>query len=248
MKDKPRVAVFSFTSCEGCQLQIVNMEDELLEVADAIELVSFREAMDPTGKDYDIAFVEGAITRESEVPVLKEIRRKADTVVAMGACASTAGVNAMKNQFTPEENLREVYGDAAEYYDTSEARPLDEVIDVDYYIRSCPMDRSEFVQVVTSLLLGRKPYDPNYAVCVECRMKENECVYDLDTNEICLGPVTRAGCGALCPDFGSACIGCRGLIDQANIEAMMDVMGKHGLDDEEAERRLRMFNSRKRVK
>ncbi len=245
MRPKPRVGIFSFTSCEGCQLQIVNMEEELLDVAGAIELVTFREAMDPTGRDYDIAFVEGAITRESEIPVLKEIRRKADTLVAMGACASTAGVNAMKNAFTSEENLREVYGDEAQYYDTIEARALDEVVEVDHYIRSCPMDRSEFVQVVTSLLLGRRPYDPNFAVCVECRMKENVCVYDLDTDEICLGPVTRAGCGALCPAFGSACIGCRGLFEQANLDSMMDVMTRHGIDEREGKRRIRMFNARK---
>ncbi|MFO8059274.1 MAG: NADH:ubiquinone oxidoreductase [Bacillota bacterium] len=247
MKRRPRVGIFSFTSCEGCQLQIVNiMEEHLLDVVDAIELVTFREAMDPAGKDYDIAFVEGAITRESEIPVLKEIRKKADTLVAMGACATTGGVNAMKNALSPEENLRAVYGDSAQYYDTIEARALDEVVEVDYYIRSCPMDRSEFIQVVTSILMGREPYDPNFAVCVECQMRGNPCVYDLDTDEICLGPVTRAGCGALCPGFGSACIGCRGFIEQANFDAMIEIMKAHGMDEEEAEKRLRVFNARRR--
>ncbi len=241
---KPRVGIFSFSSCEGCQLQIVNLQEQLLDIAGAIELVTFREAMDPVGHEYDIAFVEGSITRESEVPVLEEIRRKADVLVAMGACASTGGINAIKNEMSPEENLREVYGEGAGHYDTIPTRAIDEVVHVDHYLRGCPIDRSEFAQLVTSLLLGKEPYDPNFAVCVECRMKENVCVYDLDTDEICLGPVTRAGCAARCPSFRSACAGCRGFFEQANIDSMVQIMTQHGLTEEEARRRLRMFNTK----
>lgn len=239
---KPKVGIFSFSSCEGCQLQIINMEDDLLDIVNAVELVTFRGAMDPIDSNYDIAFVEGSITRESEIPVLQEIRRKADILVAMGACAATGGVNAMKNEFSPEDNLDEVYGNDADYYDTIETHAVDDVVEVNYYARSCPMEREEFARLVTSLLLGKNPYDPNFAVCVECRMNENVCVYDLDTDEFCLGPVTRAGCDALCPSFGSACIGCRGLFDQANIGSMIDVMVEYGIDKEEARKRLKMFN------
>jgi len=240
---KPRVGIFSFSSCEGCQLQILNMENELLDIVGAVDLVTFREAMDPVDRDYDIAIVEGSITRESEIPVLEEIRRKADVLVALGACATTAGVNAMKNKFSPDENLQEVYGDAAEYYDTIPARGLDEVVDVDYYIHGCPIDRTDFAQTVTSLLLGKRPYAPNFPVCVECRLKENVCVYDRDDGEICLGPVTRAGCSAVCPSYGSACIGCRGFVDQANFDSLIEVMVEHGIDEEEAIKKLRMFNT-----
>lgn len=240
---KPKVGFFSFTSCEGCQLQVLNMEEQLLDIAGAIDLVTFREAMDPIDSDYDIAFVEGSISRESEITVLREMRRKADVVVALGACAASGCVNAIKNRFDSEENLREVYGDAARYYDTIDARPIDQVVNVDFYLRTCPITREEFARLFTSLLLARRPYDPNFAVCVECRMEENVCVYDMDAGEFCMGPVTRAGCGALCPTYGSSCIGCRGFMDQANFDSMVQVMQDHGMAREDAVNRLKMFNA-----
>ena len=240
---KPKVGFFSFTSCEGCQLQVLNLEEQLLDIAGAVDLVTFREAMDPIDRDYDIAFVEGSISRESEKVVLEEIRSKADVVVALGACAASGCVNAIKNHFTSEENLREVYGESARYYDTIDARPIDAVVAVDYYLRTCPITREEFLRLFTSLLLARQPYDPNFAVCVECRLAENICVYDTDEGEFCMGPVTRAGCGALCPGFGSACIGCRGFIEQANFESMLQVMEDYGMPREDAVNRLKMFNA-----
>ncbi len=241
---KPRVGIFSLSSCEGCQLQILNMEEELLDLVQAIDLVSFREAMDPISGEYDIALVEGAVTRESEIPVLQEIRRKADVLVAMGACAAAAGVIGLRNLRSPEENLRRVYGEHPDVADdVTVARPLDEVVEVDYYIRSCPIDRDEFLHLIKSLLMGKEPYDPNYPVCVECRIDENVCLYDLNDGEFCQGPVTRAGCGALCPGFGSACMGCRGLVDDANVESMIDIMVEAGIDEREARRRLELFHA-----
>jgi len=242
---KPRVGVFSFTSCEGCQLQIVNLEDDILDLVEAIDLVTFREAMDPIGTYYDIAFVEGSITRESEIPILKEIRRKAKIVIANGACASTGGISGMKNQFTAEEVLKDVYGENGKYFDTIPSRGIDQVVKTDYYLRSCPVDKPRLVHLIKSLLLNKPPYDPDYPVCVECRMKENVCVFDL--GEVCMGPVTRAGCGALCPSFGSACLGCRGFVEDANIASLVEVMQERGLSQEDAKKKLLMFNAARGV-
>ncbi len=240
---KPKVGFFSFTSCEGCQLQVLNMEEQLLDIAGAVDLVTFREAMDPIDGDYDVAFVEGSISRESEITVLREIRRKAGVLVALGACAASGCVNAIKNRFTPEENLHEVYAEGARHFDTIDVKPLDQVVSVDHYLRTCPITREEFARLFTSLLLPRRPYDPNFAVCVDCRIAENVCVYDMDEGEYCMGPVTRAGCGALCPTFESSCIGCRGFIDQPNFASMIKVMEDYGMPREDAIGRLKMFNA-----
>ncbi len=241
---KPRVGVFSLTSCEGCQLQILNMEEDLLDLVEVIDLVSFREAMDPISDEYDIAFVEGAVTRGSEIPVLREIRRKADVLVAMGACATSGGVIGLRNLRSPGESIDEVYGDNTEVADdVIEVRPLDDVVEVDHYIRSCPIDRDEFTHVVTSLLLGRFPYDPSFPVCVECRMQENLCLYDGDDEEFCQGPITRAGCGALCPGLGSACVGCRGTVPDANIPVMIRIMSEAGLNETEACRQMGLYGT-----
>ncbi|MFH1007520.1 MAG: NADH:ubiquinone oxidoreductase, partial [Candidatus Latescibacterota bacterium] len=159
--------------------------------------------------------------------------------VALGACAATGGINAMRN-FTPiDEVKRIVYGDQADWYETAEVRPIDAVIRVDYYVRGCPIDKGEFLKVTQALLLGKKPDIPNYPVCVECKMRENTCMFDLETT--CLGPVTRAGCDARCPSNGSGCEGCRGLVGDPNTNAHKEVLQKHGLLVEEVLNEFRLF-------
>lgn len=224
---KPKLGFFDFTGCEGCQLEVINFETELVELLEQVDIVNFREAMQEKGEDYQIAFIDGAITTESEISRIKKIREQAKILVAMGACACLGGVNCLKNFRPMEENLRIVYGDSAKYYDTIPARPVSAVVNVDYELPGCPMNRDEFLKLAKALLLGKKPQLPNHPVCVECKMAGNVCVFD--KGEFCLGPVTRAGCNAICINSGRRCWGCRGLIDDPNVNSEKEILQKHGL-------------------
>lgn len=236
---KPKIAFFDFACCEGCQLQVVNLEAEMLDVIGAVDIVQFREAMTEKTDDYAIAFVEGSITREKDIPRLKKIREQAAVLVALGACATIGGVNCLKN-FQPLDNVRKyVYGDKADWYETFAARPIDAVVPVDYYIHGCPIHKDEFVKVTKALLMGKKPEIPSYPVCVECKKAGNVCVFELGIK--CLGPVTRAGCGAWCPSYRDNCIGCRGLVPDPNANAEKEVLQKYGLTVEQAIGQFRIF-------
>jgi sulfhydrogenase subunit delta len=239
---KPKVAFFDFACCEGCQLTVVDSLQTHLELVEAVEIVQFREAMTEKGEDYQIAFIEGSCTRLEDEERLKQIRAQADIVVALGACAHTAGVNALKNRQASLQDVREyVYGDRWQWYDTYPARPISAVIRVDAIIPGCPIDRFEFIDVVKKVLLGKKPSIPDYPLCVECKLKENVCMYDRGGN--CLGPITRAGCDAICPTYGDGCEGCRGLIPNPNQNAMKDILMKAGLTVEQLMAKMTMFNA-----
>lgn len=239
---KPRVAFFDFSSCEGCQLDALNLTpEELLDLIAAVDIVNFREAMSERSEDYDIAFVEGSITRESEIPRLEKIRKQAKILVAFGACASIGGVNCLKNHMPMDEALEIVYGKDAKNYDTIPARPLSAVVPVDYSILGCPPVTAEFIKVVKALLLGKKPDIPTYPVCVECKMAGNICAFERAM--FCLGPVTRAGCKAICVSSGRHCWGCRGLVAEPNLESEKEVLQKYGLTVEQATERFKMYNT-----
>lgn len=236
---KPRVAFFDFASCEGCQLQVYNLEEDLLKVLDAVEVVTWREAMKGNSDDYDIAFVEGSILRQSDELRLRQIRRNAKILVALGACATIGGINNIKN-FQEQEAVRKfVYGNKALDYETYPARPLKAVVPVDFEIHGCPITRKEFTTVLKALLLGKKPEIPNYPVCVECKMAQNICVFE--KGKTCMGPVTRAGCEACCVTEGSICWGCRGLVDDPNIHAQVEVLAKYGLSVEDILRKFQLY-------
>ncbi len=238
---KPKVAFFDFTSCEGCQLTVVDSLQTHLDLLEVVEIVQFREAISERGEDYAIAFVEGSITRESDEERLKKIREQAAVLVALGACAHIGGVNAIKNLAPLDEVRKYVYGDKAEWYATYAARPLSAVVKVDAFIPGCPIDREEFIRVVTAMLLGKKPPIPDYPLCVECKLKENVCVFH--KGGFCLGPITRAGCGAICPTYGDGCEGCRGNISNPNRDSMKTVLAEHGLTTEGVMARMTMFNA-----
>lgn len=236
---KPKVAFFSFTCCEGCQLIVLTLEEHLLDLINLIDIVSFREAMNKISDEYDIAFVEGSISRNSEIERIKEIREKAGVVISLGACSSTGGINCLKNQYEMDKVKDIVYGNMADKFDTIPARPVDAVIKVDYKIHGCPIDREEFVEVTKALLLGKKPPVPEYPVCVECQMRENVCLFE--KGEICLGPLTRAGCKAICPTYNDGCTGCRGLIDDPNLSSHKNLLTEHGLSVEDAISQYMLF-------
>jgi sulfhydrogenase subunit delta len=238
---KPKVAFFDFASCEGCQLTVVDSLQTYPELLGAVEIVNFREASSRCEDDYLIAFVEGSVTREQDEPRLRNIREHAAVLVALGACAHTGCVNTLKNLQPLDDVRKYVYGDKADWYPTYAARPISAVVDVDAIIPGCPIDRDEFVRVVKALLVGKKPPVPDYPVCVECKLKGNVCMFHI--GKTCLGPVTRAGCGAICPTYGDSCEGCRGLIPNPNENAMKDVLDEAGLTVEEIMKDLNMFNA-----
>jgi coenzyme F420-reducing hydrogenase gamma subunit len=238
---KPRVAFFDFTSCEGCQFEVLNLEGQLLDVLAAVDIVNFREAISERDDNYEVAFVEGSISRESEIPRLKRIREQAKLLVALGACASMGGVNCLKNHMPMAEALRIVYRNDAKFYDTIPAQPISAVVPVDFHVRGCPINREEFLGVVTAILLNKKPHVLNYPVCVECKQNENVCAFE--KGKFCLGPVTRAGCDAICINNGRSCWGCRGLVDDPNVYAEIEVLHRYGLTLAQSLERFRIFNS-----
>jgi coenzyme F420-reducing hydrogenase gamma subunit len=229
----------SFTSCEGCQLVVLSQEDQLLELTKQIDIVWFREAMDERSDDYDLAFVEGSITRDEEAEELKAIRARARVLIAIGACACLGGVNALRTLHPLETAQELVYGRSPRV--SGPVRRLSEVVKVDYQLHGCPIDGREFLQAVTLLLLGITPREPSYAVCIECKRKGNVCLYDL--GQICLGPIGRAGCGAICPTFRSPCEGCRGLVPNANLRGMVAGMREHGASDVRIRQLFERYNA-----
>lgn len=236
---KPKVAFFDFASCEGDQLQIANLEEKLVDLLGHVEVVSFREVMKEHSDDYDIAFVEGSCTRASDEERLKKIRSNAKIVVAMGACATIGGINSLKNARPLEQVRKEVYGDNAGWYETYEARPIDAVIPVDYKIHGCPIRKEEFLELCKALLTGQKYSPPNHPVCVECKLAENVCVFEKGMT--CVGPITRAGCGACCITQGAVCWGCRGILDKPNTTAHKEVLDKYGLTVDEIKNKLNLY-------
>ncbi|MGD1995649.1 MAG: NADH:ubiquinone oxidoreductase [Anaerolineae bacterium] len=244
-KPKPKVAFFDFACCEGCQLTVIDSLQTHLDLLDAVEIVNFREASSERREDYEIAFIEGSITRPQDEERILRIREQAEVLVALGACAHIACVNALKNLHPLEEVRRYVYGECADWYDTYAVRPVGDVVEVDAVIPGCPIDREEFARVVKALLVGKRPPVPDYPVCVECKKKQNVCVFF--EGRTCLGPVTLAGCDARCPTYGAGCEGCRGFIPHPNENAMKEVLDEAGLTLEEVMSQFTMFNAHRQL-
>ncbi len=235
---KPTVGVFDFTSCEGCQLQLINNEGNLLDFLSLIDVVTFREAMTEKSDNYDIAFIEGSITRADEVKRLKKIRKNAKILVAMGSCACFGGVNQLKNKFkNPDQPKKMVYGKHP--IESDSVRAVDEVVKVDIKILGCPIKKEEVEKVVLNVALGKSVTFPKYPVCIECKANENVCMFDI--GEPCLGPVTRAGCNSWCPNERAGCWGCRGPAEDANLKQMKKIMKEHGFSEKTINERLDFF-------
>ncbi|MBF0131773.1 MAG: NADH:ubiquinone oxidoreductase [Magnetococcales bacterium] len=249
---KPKVAFFDFASCEGCQLAVLNCEDAFLDILNLVDIVEFREAMSETAPRFDVAFIEGSIHREIDVQRLQGIRARSSVLVAMGACACIGNVQARSNFIAPAENFKRVYGEADRNLVQSDpefwplwahtrVRAVKEIVSVDYELRGCPIVPEEFVHLVKALVVGSIPSFPANAVCVECKMAENECVFD--QGETCMGQVTYGGCKAICVTHGYRCDGCRGFLPQANRVAHQAVLREKGLSDAQIEHRYRLFCS-----
>ncbi len=250
MSNKPKVAFFDFACCEGCQLQVANLEEDIIKLLDLVDLVEFREVMTgSTSETYDIAFIEGSITRKSDEERLKDIRERSTLLVAYGQCAVNGGINRLKNVWHSMDDVKKcVYGDDSHmpHLDTYPTKGVDEVVKVDLYIPGCPINRDEFLRMVKELSLGIMPRLPNHPVCVECKLKENICLFDKGV--ICLGPLARAGCGAICPSNGSPCEACRGTVDNPNKNAMHEILDKYNYTVEEIKRAINLFGVNPEVK
>ncbi len=242
---KPRVGFFDFACCEGCQLTVLSIGLPLIDVLKHVDIVTWREAMSEKSDEYDIAIIEGAICRDSDVPRLKKIRERAKLVVALGSCATLGGPHVSANEWDKSELLKLYYGDKADMFAAGEAgsvRPIGAEIKVDVPIYGCPINANEFVSVLKHLLLGRPYRVPNEAVCYECKMNGYECVYD--KGMICLGPVTRCGCNSICTSRGNRCLGCRGLVDDPNVNAAKAVLQEHGYTVEDVLTSFRIYSQR----
>ncbi|MCK4658316.1 MAG: NADH:ubiquinone oxidoreductase [Phycisphaerae bacterium] len=214
---KPKIAVFSLTSCEGCSLAILELENQLLDILGAVEIVNFREAMTERDCDIDIGFVDGAVSTPTDVEEIKEMREHCKALVAIGACACQGGINSLKNHQNEDDYRSYVYGDGAKHFPTIKAQPISAFVEVEYELPGCPMVKEEFLALVKAVLSGQQWALPQTSVCVECKKQGNLCLYEKGI--ICLGPVTLAGCGAICPTFGSKCEGCRGLASDEALQA-----------------------------
>lgn len=234
---RPRIAIFDFTSCEGCELQLANKEETLLDFLKTIEIIRFREVCSETGDTYQIAFIEGAITRFDEIERLELIRKNAAAVVALGSCACFGGVNRMKNSFDLKQANREIYGNQLK--ETLPTRSVKEIIKVDLEIPGCPISKREVERIMRHLILDI-PYQPEaYPVCVECKRKFTVCMFL--RGEFCLGPITRAGCDAPCPASGMGCWGCRGPCRDMDIDSYMTAVTSIGYSIEEVWERAEMY-------
>jgi len=236
-KKRPRIAVFDFTGCEGCQLQLANKEETLGAFLDAIEVVNFREISSDHGEDYDVAIIDGAISRADEVEHIKAVRRQAKLLVAMGSCACFGGVNRLKNAYNLDEANREVYGDCPKQ--TMPTMAVHEVVPVDLKVPGCPVNKEEMERIVQHLVWDLPLPTYAYPVCVQCKQRFTVCRFDM--GELCLGPITRAGCNAPCPAGGLGCWGCRGPAEAPNYDEFFTLAKEKGFTEREIQDRLGFF-------
>jgi coenzyme F420-reducing hydrogenase gamma subunit len=239
---KPRVAVFKFASCDGCQLQFLNAEDELLKLAALVDFAYFPEARSRSVEGpYDIAFVEGSITTPDDARRIIAVREQSRYLVTIGACATAGGIQALRNWADIEQYRRIVYPNPEFISTLSTSTPISEHVKVDFELWGCPIDKQELLNVLRSLLSNARPVQPGYGVCMECKRRGNVCVV-VARGEPCLGPVTRTGCGALCPAFNRGCYGCFGPADDQNMESFTRLLASQGITGADAVRRLRGIN------
>ena len=219
---KPRLAVFKFASCDGCQLQLLSCEDELLDVAESVEIVHFLEATSRIEPGpYDIALVEGSVTTAADRRRIQEVRQQSKYLVTIGACATAGGIQALKNWADHDEFMRYVYA-RPEYIDSlSTSSAIGDHVPVDFELRGCPIDRQQLLEVIRALVQGRKPRTASHSVCLDCKRRGVVCIA-VAQNVACLGPITQAGCGAICPAYNRGCYGCFGAAAQANCDQLAD--------------------------
>jgi len=238
-----RLAVFKFASCDGCQLQLLSLEDELLTIADYVEIAHFLEASSRVEPGpYDVALVEGSITTPRDRRRIQQIRSQSRYLMTIGACATAGGIQALKNWADCHEFLRCVYAQPEYIKTLSTSTAIADHVDVDFQLRGCPIDRYQLLEVITALVHGRKPKTPTHSVCLDCKRRGTVCVM-VAQQTICLGPITQSGCGAICPAYNRGCYGCFGPSQQPNPKSLSDYVLQHGEKAEHLVPLLRYFNA-----
>jgi coenzyme F420-reducing hydrogenase gamma subunit len=240
---RPKLAVWKFASCDGCQLTLLNCEDELIPLAGAVEIAYFPEATRAVVEGpYDVSLVEGSITTPDELERIQQIREVSRRVITIGACATSGGIQALRN-FADVAEFRSIVYAHPEYISTLDrATPISAHVEVDFELRGCPINKAQLLEVLAAELQGRRPRVPSHSVCVECKRRGNVCV-TVAHGTPCLGPVTQAGCGALCPSFDRGCYGCFGPQDTPNTVSIARRLRTHGMSEPEVVRIFRTFNA-----
>jgi coenzyme F420-reducing hydrogenase gamma subunit len=239
---RPTLAVWKFASCDGCQLSLLDCEDELLALAGEVEIAYFVEARRATVEGpYDLSLVEGSITTAHDAERIREVRRKSRHLVTIGACATAGGIQALKNFADVEGFVAAVYA-SPQYISTLEtSTPISAHVPVDYELHGCPINKRQLLEVITAFLHGRRPSISSASVCMECKRRGNVCVM-VAHGTPCLGPVTHAGCGALCPSYDRGCYGCFGPMETPNTVSLTRQLKVLGMGDPGVERVFRTFN------
>jgi coenzyme F420-reducing hydrogenase gamma subunit len=242
MDGKPKLGVFKFASCDGCQLSLLDAEDQLLAVAGAVNIAYFLEATSRIQPGpYDIALVEGSITTRHDVQRIQRIRADSRFLITIGACATAGGIQALRNWADCDEFVRSVYA-SPDYISTlAMSSAIAEHVKVDFELRGCPINQYQLIEVIQSLLAGRRPRTPAHSVCLDCKRRDTVCVM-VAQGTPCLGPVTHTGCGAICPSYNRGCYGCYGPAVQPNLVSLTDRFVSDGQPREEIVRGLRSFN------
>ena len=239
---KPKLAVFKFASCDGCQLSLLDCEDELLAVADVVEIAYFLEARSQILEGpYDVGLVEGSVTTAHDTERIKEIRRQCKFLVTIGACATSGGIQALRNWADVGEFISQVYAHPEYIQTLATSTAIAEHVNVDFELRGCPINKAQLVELVSALVRGRKPRVPTYSVCVECKRRLTVCVA-VAQGIACLGPVTQAGCGAICPSYNRECFGCYGPKEQPNLTSLTNHYADQGTDRRHLVNLTRNFN------
>ncbi|ARP73864.1 oxidoreductase [Streptomyces pluripotens] len=250
---RPTLAVWKFASCDGCQLTLLDLEDELLGLADRIRIEHFLEMSAAEGPDgrraelagrgpYDLSLVEGSITTGEDADRIRHVRSVSRRLVTIGACATAGGIQALRNFGDVAEFRAAVYAHPQYISALENSTPISAHVPVDFELRGCPIDRRQLLEVVTAYLAGRKPGIPDHSVCFECKRRGTTCV-TVAHGTPCLGPVTHSGCGAICPAYGRGCYGCFGPVDRPNLRSMVAQLGRDGMSERDILRVFRTFNA-----
>ena len=242
-KRKPKLAVWKFASCDGCQLSILDCEDELLSIASAVDIAYFPEASRAMRKGpYDISLVEGSVTTPHDDARIQQIRNMSKLLVTIGACATAGGIQALRNFKDVKEYASIVYA-SPQYIDSlAKSTPISDHVQVDYQLWGCPINKRQLVEVLSAFLNGRKPNIPTQSVCMTCKMHGTVCVM-VAHGTPCLGPVTRDGCGALCPSYNRGCYGCFGPKETPNTRSLSEWWSRLGVKERDIMRVFRTFNA-----
>jgi coenzyme F420-reducing hydrogenase gamma subunit len=242
MSNKPKVAVYKFSSCDGCQLQLLNLEDELIDLAGAVDLAFFLEARrQVTPGPYDLGIIEGSVTTPEEAERIQHIRQDCKFLITIGTCATAGGVQALRNFADVKEFAQAVYAHP-EYLDTlATSTPMSAHVKVDLELWGCPVNKYQLLDVIAALLQQRKPAIGQYSVCLDCKRHGTTCI-TVAQGVPCLGPITQSGCGAICPAYGRGCYGCFGPVAAAELKAFVPVLKASERRPGEAVRLLRTIS------